>query len=358
MPVNRPAARPSAEGYPSLRSALWLYCLVMVGAVVVTVLQYNVDVVWLRLIVSVFVSAGFTAAVMFASHIRPTAIFGARPTARQVILSLLIGLAAWFPSAWIMLSIYAWLYSAVGPLPSFILDAPPVWFLIQNGLIAPLAQGLLFWAFIQRAAEGLSRVRGALLTAVLYAVFGLFTHNLATSSIPGLLIIGLLAAFVVYHTRSAWCGIAVTATYGVLWALNEMPTSFLQSLMAGYFGDQSQATNPFSARWLLLVAVSSFIAIILFQVLRVTEAAGSKRAMPRSAPKRLWWIPLVIGALLVVGGVYGEIEERLRYGQYMTQPQVAPAPAATMTPAPGAVPPVQVPKSASQTPQSANEQPQ
>jgi hypothetical protein len=257
-----------------------------------------------------------------------------------------------------MLSIYAWLYSAVGPLPlPSILDAPPAAFLIQSGLVAPLAQGLLFWAFIQRAAEGLNRVRGALLAAALYAACGLYTHNLATSSIPGLLIIGLLAAFAVYITRSAWCGIAVTATYGVLWALNEMPTSFLQNLMAGYFGDQSQATNPFSVRWLLLVAVSGFIAFILFQVLRVTAAARSKRAMPRSAPKRLWWIPLVIGVLLVAGGVYGEVVARVSYGQYVTQPQYVPAPAATATSAPGAAPPVQVPRPPSQTPQGANEQP-
>ena len=149
MPVNRPAARPSAEGYPSLRSAMWLYCLVLIGAIIVSANLYTIDVVFLRLIGSIFVTAGFTAALMFASRIRPTAIFGERPTARQVIISLLIGLAAWVPSAWVMLSIYAGLYSAVGPLPlPSILDAPPAAFLLQGGLIAPLAQGLLFWGFI------------------------------------------------------------------------------------------------------------------------------------------------------------------------------------------------------------------
>ena len=348
MPVNRPAARPSAEGYPSLRSAMWLYCLVLIGSIIVSTLQYNIDVVFLQLVVSVFITAGFTAVLMFASRVRPAAIFGERPTARQVIISLLIGLSLWVPPTLIMLTIYAWLNSAVGPRTPPIPNDTFAALLIQNGLIAPLAQGLLFWAFIQRAAEGLNRVRGALLTAVLYAAYGLFTHYYAASSIPGLLIVGLLAAFVVYATRSAWCGIAVTAMYGVLWS---MPASLVADFIAGYFGDQSQATNPFSLRWLLLVAVTGFVAFILFQVLRVTATGRSKRTPPHSTPKRLWWIPLVISALLLVVGVYGEVVARtLSYQQYVTQPQYVPAPAATMTPVPGAAPPVQVPKLPSQTP--------
>jgi hypothetical protein len=360
MPVKRPAARPSAEGYPSLRSAMCLYCLVLIGSIVVATSLYNIDVVFLRLVSSIFITAGFTAALMFTSRIRPTAIFGERPTTRQVILSLLIGLFACLPSFWIMTVFYAWLYSAVGPLPYPFTDAPASMFLLEYSLVVPLAQGLLFWAFIQRAAEGLSRVRGALLAAVLYATYGLFTHNLTTSSMPGLLIVGLLAAFAVYTTRSAWCGIALTATYGVLSALNEMPPAiqpiFWQQIMAGYFGNQSQATNPFSVRWLLLVAVTGFIAFILFQILRVTAAARSEQTLPRSAPKLLWWLPLVISVLLLAVGVYGEMVTRLSYGQYINQLQRAPTAQRTATTVPGQAPPVQVPKAPSQTPQGADQQ--
>src|SRR5262249_50790650 len=134
-------------------------------------------------------------------------------------------------------------------------------------VIVPVAQGLLFWGYIQRAGEQIGPARGALLAAALYAIYGLVTTELGLGSIPGLLLVGLLAAFITYYIGSTWCGIAVLAGYGVAWPL-------LQKPLVDYVG-LSELGNPLSIRWLLAVAVSGFVAFILFQAIRLR--AGEKR---------------------------------------------------------------------------------
>lgn len=337
---------------------MWLYLLVLIGTVVVIVVPaQTIDGVFLALIAAIFVTAGFTIIMMFVTHVRLMAILGEPPKIIQLVISLLIGIAVWFPSAWVSLALYSWLNSAVGPVPLPFTAVSPTSLLIQNTLIVPLAQGLLFWAYIQRAAEGLHRpVWGVVLTAALFAGYGLFTSDLATSAMPGLLLVGLCAAFVVYLTRSAWCGIAVMMTYGLVWTLNEVPTSFMQTMLASYFGGATQASDPFSVRWLLLVIVGGFIGFILLQILRVIAASPDKPAGLRSAPKPLWWLPMALSILILVAGVYSEILLRdLNYVKGQTPVQTAPI--VTRTPTPVGPAPVVVPKFPSQAPQATNQKP-
>jgi membrane protease YdiL (CAAX protease family) len=320
-------------GYPSLRSAMWLYCLVVLGtAAIVIPLAYSIDVLLPRLMAALVAAAGFTFAAVIIGRLSPVALFGQPPLRSSLVLSLLIGLAIWVPASWIRFTIYIWLNSAVGllppPMPS---NAPPLSVLFQAAVIIPLCHGFLFWGYIQRAAEGLDRLRAAVLAAALFGLYGLFTAEGALSSVPEMFVVGLLAALAVYYTNSAWPGILVLSGYGAARIL-------LEDTLFTFLGEQF--INPFSVRWLLIVAVTAFIAFILFQALRLRAAAPRETTEVRTAPKPLWWIPLAISVVLFLVGAYGELALRLS-----ARPN---APLVT-TPRSGA-PPVVIPPTATNAP--------
>ncbi len=316
---------------------MWLYCLALLGtAAIIIPMAYSIDVVFLRLVTALLITAGFTFAAVYISRASLGAIFGRAPTAPSLILSVLIGVAIWIPASWLRSTLYIWLNTAVGwlppPLPS---AAPPLSVFIQAAVIIPLCHGFLFWAYIQRAADGLGKARGAVLTAALYALYGLFTTDGALSSVPELFVVGLFAAFVAAHTGSAWTGILVLAGYGVAAIL-------LESALFNFLGEQY--VYPFSVRWLLIVVITAFIAFILFQVVRLrasTQPEGDKP--PRRAPKGTWWIPLAISIVLFLFGAFTELTLRAATGQ-PTQSRAAPrsvAPPVAATPR--SAPPVVVP---------------
>ena len=324
------ATKPTRKSaYPSLRSAMWLYCLVVLGtAAIVIPLAYSIDVLVPRLMAALVAVAGFTFVAVLVSRISPSAIFGRPPTSLSLVLSLLIGLAIWVPASWIRFTIYNWLNLAVGVLPPPLQStAPPFSILLQAGAIIPLCHGFLFWAYIQRAAEALGRTRGVVLAAALYGIYGLFTAEGALSSVPEMFVVGLLAAFVVYYTDSAWAGILVLSGYGAARIL-------LEDVLFSFLGDQF--IYPFSIRWLLIVAVTAFIAFILFQAIRLRASPQRETAEVPAAPKRLWWIPLAISTALFLVGAYGELALRLS-----ARPNTPPV----TTPRSGA-PPVVIPPTA------------
>jgi hypothetical protein len=311
---DEPAAKP-APSYPSLRSAMWLYCLVLLGTTLIVIpLAFHIDVVFLRMVSTLFATLGFTIIAIYLTHTRPGLILGPLPAPITLLISLLAGLAIWLPAVWIMFAVYTWLDNAVGLLPAPMLTTATLFaVLLQAAIIVPLAQGLLFWGYIQRAGERLGKAHGAVLAATLFALYGLVTSELGLGSIPGLLLVGLLAAFITYYTGSAWCGIAVLAGYGIAWPL-------LQKPFVDYLGPQ--LGNPLSIRWLLGVAISGFVAFILFQAIRVRAGEKPQPAGSARAPKGLWWLPLAISIALVVLGAYSELALRASTGR--TAPQIVP----------------------------------
>ncbi len=294
------AAVTSVERYPSLRGALWLYLLVFVAtAAIFSVLRFNIDPLFLRLVASIFITAGFTVVAMFMTKVQPATIFGRRPSIKFLILSLLAGLAIWVPATWVRFLVNSVLNEGFGVLPPPMqTTATPQSILFQAGIIIPLCQTLLFWAYLQRAAEGISKARGALLTAVLYALYGLFMTEAAFSGVPELLLVGLLAAFTVYAMDSAWYGFVVIAGYGAARPL------FETSLFT-YLGDQFGFL--LGIRWLLIVVITGFIAFILFQAIRVSALDRTEQNPYRAAPKRLWGIPLFLIIVVFVVGTYREV---------------------------------------------------
>jgi hypothetical protein len=306
---------------------MWLYLLVWIGTSTLTIsLARNIDVVFLRLIATLFVTAGFTFGAVYYNKVNLTAIYGRAPTVLGLILSLLMGTAVWIPASWIMLIVYTALESWLGVLPPLLTQADVSQLIVQIVVFVPMTQGILFWAYIQRAAEGIGRVRGAVLAAILFAFYGLITADLGFSSVVGFLPLGLLAAFSVYLTGSAWCGTAVLSGYGIA------------SLFQGNFFDfigPDQFGQPFSPRWILIVVITAFIAFILLQVLRATTKAEIDPHYAR--PRRFWWLPLAISVAFFLFSSAGEIA--LRDASRRAQQRPAPtSPGSTSPPLSPATP--------------------
>ncbi|MCC7446350.1 MAG: hypothetical protein IT324_02990 [Anaerolineae bacterium] len=336
MSKTRPDPKPSAAltgvaRYPSLRGALWLYLLVFIAtAAIFGVLSYNIDPLFLRLLAAIFITAGFTIAAMFITDVRPATIFGRRPTIKFLILSLLAGLAIWVPATWVRFLVYSVLNDVFGVLPPPLqTTAAPQAIIVQAGIIIPLCQTVLFWAYLQRAAEGISKARGTLLTAVLYALYGLFTTEAAFSGVPELLLVGLLAAFTVYAMDSAWYGFVVIAGYG-------MARTLFETTLFTYLGDQFGFL--LGIRWLLVVAITGFAAFILFQVIRVSALDQTAKNPYRAAPRRLWGIPLLLIILAFALGTYGEVVLRQANAPRPVVPRSTGSTTAPIVPTPGATP--------------------
>jgi hypothetical protein len=309
---------------------MWLYLLVWLGTSALTIsLSRNIDVIFLRLLATLFITAGFTFGAVYYNKVSLSAIYGRPPTIPGLILSLLMGAAIWVPSSWIMLIVYIALESWIGVLPPLLTQADVSQLFIQIVVFVPMTQGLLFWAYIQRAAEGIGRARGAALAATLFAFYGLITADLGLSSVVGILPLGVLAAFSVYLTGSAWCGTAVLSGYGV--------ASLLQGNLFNFIGPD-QFGIPFSPRWLLIVVITAFVAFILLQVLRATTKGeiDSRRARPRP----LWWLPLTLSIAFFLLSGLGEIA--LRDASRRAQQRPAPASPGSTSPPIGPVTPTPI----------------
>jgi hypothetical protein len=280
----------------------------------------------LRLLATIFITAGFTFGAVYFNKVSLAAIYGRSPTVISLILSLLMGAAIWVFSSWVMLIVYIGLESWIGELPPLLTQADVSQLFTQIVVFVPVTQGFMFWAYVQRAAEGIGRARGAVLTAFLFAFYALITADLGLSSVVGLLPLGLLAAFSVYVTGSAWCGTLVLSGYGI--------ASLFQGNLFNFVGPD-QFGMPFSPRWILIVVITAFIAFILLQVLRATTKGETD--LFRARPRPLWWLPFALSvALFLLSGV-GEIA--LRDASRRAQQRPAPtSPGSTSPPISPATP--------------------
>ncbi|MEP7288826.1 MAG: CPBP family glutamic-type intramembrane protease [Chloroflexota bacterium] len=300
--------------FPSLRAALWLYLLVLIGTAALTLsLATNIEPLFLRFVAALFIVGGFTLAAIFLQRLKLHDLVGRAPGPISLIVSVLAGVAIWFPFYWLSFMVYRFLENTVGPFPPrLVTESSQVTYILQYGIIIPLFQGLLFWGFIQHAAGQSNRFRGAILTALLFAGYGLFSTDLASSAIPALVLVGLMAAFTVYFTDSIWYAIGITAGYnlGLPLLLNPLLNSYFLVTVSD---DQYQ--NLFSVRWLLLVIVMSFIAFILLQFIRLRVPLDPAQLPSTSRTLRLWWIPLLLSVVLLGAIVTSEMTLRSRNKQ-------------------------------------------
>ncbi len=338
--MARTAAPANEHRLPSLRAAMLLYLAVLLGtAAIIVPLARNVDPQFLRFSVALFVTAGFTVVAMLITRVKFGVLLGNPPSGSSRItwiVGLLLGAAVWIPVAWLTLTIYQALTVRIGQMPPTPSSNIQVFgAFIQAAAVIPICQGLLFWAFIQSSSESVSRKWGPVLAAVLYAFYGLFSTDFGMSIIPGLIIVGLLAAFTVSMTRSAWQSMAILAGYNLGWVLLQTP---LLAFAGG--GSTAEFYNTFNVRWLFIMVIGAFITFILFQVIRARATLANPGALPRQQPRQFWWVPLTLSVILLVSVMAGEII--LRTVNY-TQPRSIPVRPVPTGSGNSTVPPVPVP---------------
>jgi hypothetical protein len=295
---------------PSLRFALWLYLLVLLLTIAIVGLVPG-EVLLFRLIAAFFALIS-TAVAIYASRTDWKTVTGHKPTFGELFVSLLMGIALWLPVFWLIFLTNAWMNTAIGPraapdpLPT---GATRLAVIIQSGIVIPLFQGILFWAFLQKAAQGLGRLRGILLTAVLFGMFGLFSTEFGMSAFPAYFVIGLAASFVAHVTGSAWTGIAAVSGFSLMRPILER-TPWERDLFAFLNPPAlSPEASLIGTRWLMVVVVSAFFVFMLIQVIRARSR--QPEPTPPAAPGRLWWIPLGLSVVLCLVLAYGEIVIRL-----------------------------------------------
>ena len=267
---------------PALRGALWTALAVFVCTALLAVgLAANIEPVLLRFLAAILFAGGFTALAVALTRTSVSALFGSRPRPVSILLALLVGAAVWLPVSWAIIVTDGALGLALGTLspPSALGSGiSPAALVIQFGIVVPACLGLLFFAYVQRAADGIGRVRGAWLAAALFALhYALVASEFGASALLAYLALGLAAAFCGHFSGSAWNAIAALIGFHLVRALFEN-TQAQADLFVG-LGVES-AADLVGLRWLLAVAVALFVAFAAIQTLRALAPPRAELSRP------------------------------------------------------------------------------
>jgi hypothetical protein len=144
---------------PALREALWTALAVFVCTALLAIgLAANIEPVLLRFLAAVLFAGGFTALTVALNRTSVGVLFGDRPRPVSILLALLVGAAVWLPVSWAIIVTDGALGLAFGTLspPSALGSGiSPAALVIQFGIVVPACLGLLFFVYVQRAAEGI-----------------------------------------------------------------------------------------------------------------------------------------------------------------------------------------------------------
>ena len=202
--------------YLSLRTALWLYFVVLFGtASIIVALSQTVDPAFLQLIIALVFPAGITVVVIYRTRTDLSALIGRSPEIVSLLASVGVGFFLGGVALWLNFLIYNWLQTNVGQLvPPLDSSVIVLSLILQSVAIIPVCQGLLFWGVINRSASGLGRLRNIILVAALFAMYALFTSvtNLGVTVIPSAFIVGVVASLTIIYTDSVWYAIIIAAS--------------------------------------------------------------------------------------------------------------------------------------------------
>src|ERR1700750_1815048 len=105
MPVIT-VKKPTKSPYPSLRTALWLYFVVLVATAVVKVAMAGYDSALPRLLIALFIVVIFTSVALFLTKTNIFTILGNQPDPLSLIASIVAGFGIWTVSVWVTTVIY------------------------------------------------------------------------------------------------------------------------------------------------------------------------------------------------------------------------------------------------------------
>lgn len=214
-----------------------------------------------------------------------------RPSRAVLILAVLGGLLASIAGGWLLPVVDRLLTQWLGPLQTALLigEVDLVTLLIV-GLWVPLGQSMLFWVFAGHSLARRGWVRGAWLTALLFAASAMLlsgdrANSVGISAAIAALPLGIGAAFIVTFTGTAWAGIVVNITHGLAGLL--LPPLLLDSL----------GPNALDLNWIAAALASLAGLFFLLQASRALfpQPGPDTQAERRQRQPLLW----VYGALAV-----------------------------------------------------------
>jgi len=306
------------------RLGVALWCVVGLAASLFAVQtgMADSDVLTLRYLWAVLAIGVVAIGVMSLRRLSFREVFGPPPEPISLIISGLAALSVWAVAWWLMDGSNHLLEERAGLLPvpqflAFIPDKLPgvdlasasyelqILFVV---VLLPLLQAWLIWGLAQsELGVMIGRWRAAWVTG---ALFGAFNALIAVqdvepampwglASLGGYLLIGIVAALVVYLTGSAWAGFATHSTF--VYASFALRDDLSREMLG---------KDYFDLAWLTLILLGVSGAAILLQVIRFRDP---RPAEPERDSRRLGlrlYLPLalLLGAVIVMAAL--DIEAR------------------------------------------------
>lgn len=218
-----------------------------------------------------------------AGHARLTS----RPSRQIAIFAILIGALASVAGAWLLSVVNGLLTTWLGALPTAVPTAAgSLAILLIDGIAMPLAQGVLFWIFLQGAAES-ARLRSAWLTALLFAGAAVLISNAGISAGIAALPQGIGAAMITALSGTGWAGVIASVAYGLASLL--LPPYLLNRL----------GINALSLNWAAAALFSLFGIFFLLQTAQARLPQTEKSVVRETVQLRrqpfLWlFVALVV----------------------------------------------------------------
>ncbi len=291
-------------------AALWAVSLVAIGLFAAQTALADNDRLTLRYLLNAGVIAGAALLVMIITRRGVRAVHGPAPEPISLVLAGAAALCLWAPAWWLMDALNYVLDRHVG-----LLNLPEPITGLQDRLLGvtlhsasyelgiafavvllPLAAAWLLWGLVQPELDALIGRRWAAIAAGLAggAFFALTSvQNVApslpwgTASVPGYVVIGLVAAWVVYLTGSPWAGFTAFATFAYA------SFAWRDDLFRQFAGK-----DYWDPAWLTVLLLGTYGAAICLQAIRYRVERPPEPDRLRKHPAVVW-----LAAIILLTGV-------------------------------------------------------
>ncbi len=215
-----------------------------------------------------------------------------RPSRQVATYATLIGVLVSVAGAWLLSVVNGLLTAWIGTLPTVVpTEAGGLAILLIDGIVMPLAQGVLFWIFLQSAA-GSARRGGAWLAAWLFAGATVLISNAGVSAGIAALPQGIGAAMITAISGTGWAGVIVAVTYG-------LASLLLPPYLLNWLG-----INALSLNWVAAALFSLFGIFFLLQTAQARLPQAEKTVDSEAEqPHRQPFLWLFVALVMIFAGL-------------------------------------------------------
>ena len=295
-------------------AALWAVPLVAIGLFAAQTALANSDRLTLRYLLNTGVIAGAALLVMIVTRRSARALLGPAPEPVSLALAGAAALCLWAPAWWLMDALNYALDRHVGlltlpepitGLPDRLLGVTLNTASYELGIafavvVLPWAAAWLLWGLYQPELDTfIGRRRAAIFAGLTGGAFFALTavQNVApalpwgTASVPGYIVIGLVAAWAVYLTGSPWAGFTAFGTFAYA------SFAWRDDLFRQFAGK-----DYWDPAWLTVLLLGTFGAVICLQAIRYRVDRLPEPDRLRKQPAVMWLavIILLTGVIVLI----------------------------------------------------------